>query len=43
MVLLLAAAFDLSIAIQREDNKEKEEEGNQTKHHGTFCLVGSVI
>jgi hypothetical protein len=29
VVLLLAAAFDLSIAIQREDNKEKERGGTR--------------
>jgi hypothetical protein len=31
-VLLLATAFDPSIAIQREDNKEKERERTQAKH-----------
>jgi hypothetical protein len=39
-VLLLATAFDPSIAIQREDNKEKEEEKNETRHQDT--KVGKV-
>jgi hypothetical protein len=38
-VLLLVTAFDPSIAIQREDNKEKKR-GSQTKHQDT--KVGNV-
>jgi hypothetical protein len=34
-VLLLATAFDPSIAIQREDNKEKGEAGARAKHQDT--------
>jgi hypothetical protein len=34
-VLLLATAFDPSIAKQREDNKENEEERSRAKHQDT--------